>query len=142
MIPKLTFKDKSTYTESSTKQYDMVRVTENARPTNRSIEMYRRQSYMTTDNILKYFVLQLAFKYLSWLLFPLLGGYAVYSLMYVEQKGWYSWVLNMIYGFLLTFGEWFSFLGRSRLSAGRHVHMFSSLWKDPPPAGDPPLHPR
>ncbi|KAH3847763.1 putative lipid scramblase CLPTM1 [Dreissena polymorpha] len=46
----------------------------------------------------------MAFKYLSWLLFPMLGCYAVYSLIYVEQRGWYSWVLSMMYGFLLTFG--------------------------------------
>jgi len=46
----------------------------------------------------------LAFRYLSWALYPLLAGYAIYSLMYVEQKGWYSWVLSMLYGFLLTFG--------------------------------------
>ncbi|CAJ0576638.1 unnamed protein product, partial [Mesorhabditis spiculigera] len=47
---------------------------------------------------------QMAFKYLSWLLFPLLGGYAVYSVMYNEHRGWYSFVLSMLYGFLLTFG--------------------------------------
>uniref|UniRef100_A0A1I8AYB9 Cleft lip and palate associated transmembrane protein n=1 Tax=Meloidogyne hapla TaxID=6305 RepID=A0A1I8AYB9_MELHA len=47
---------------------------------------------------------QMAFKYLSWALFPLLGGYAIYSLVYDEQKGWYSWILGMLYGFLLTFG--------------------------------------
>lgn len=47
---------------------------------------------------------RLAFKYLSWVLFPLVIGYAVYSLIYQEHKGWYSWVLSMIYGFLLTFG--------------------------------------
>ncbi|VDK42065.1 unnamed protein product [Anisakis simplex] len=47
---------------------------------------------------------ELAFKYLSWVLFPLLGGYAIYSLVYVEQRGWYNWVLGMLYGFLLTFG--------------------------------------
>ncbi|XP_035223374.1 cleft lip and palate transmembrane protein 1 homolog, partial [Stegodyphus dumicola] len=46
----------------------------------------------------------LAFRYLSWALFPLLGCYAVYSLLYLEHKGWYSWVLGMLYGFLLTFG--------------------------------------
>nr|CAD7608278.1 unnamed protein product [Timema genevievae] len=46
----------------------------------------------------------LAFKYLSWALYPLLGGYAVYSLLYQEHRGWYSFVLNMLYGFLLTFG--------------------------------------
>lgn len=48
---------------------------------------------------------QLAFKYLSWACYPLLIGYAVYSLLYQEHKGWYSWLLNMIYGFLLTFGK-------------------------------------
>lgn len=48
---------------------------------------------------------QLAFRYLSWLLYPLLIGYAIYSLLYQEHKGWYSWLLNMIYGFLLTFGK-------------------------------------
>ncbi|OCT67779.1 cleft lip and palate transmembrane protein 1 homolog isoform X1 [Xenopus laevis] len=46
----------------------------------------------------------MAFKYLSWILFPLLGCYAVYSLLYMEHKSWYSWVLGMLYGFLLTFG--------------------------------------
>ncbi|XP_076138565.1 putative lipid scramblase CLPTM1 [Alosa pseudoharengus] len=69
IIPRLVFKDKSTYVQSSTKQYD-----------------------------------DMAFKYLSWFLYPLFGCYAVYSLLYVEHKGWYSWVLSMLYGFLLTFG--------------------------------------
>ena len=47
---------------------------------------------------------RLAFQYLSWALFPLLGCYAIYSLFYSEHKGWYSFVLNIAYGFLLTFG--------------------------------------
>ncbi|XP_065185232.1 putative lipid scramblase CLPTM1 [Sycon ciliatum] len=47
---------------------------------------------------------EMAFKYLSWLAFPLLVGYGVYSLLYQEHKGWYSFVLGMCYGFLLTFG--------------------------------------
>lgn len=46
----------------------------------------------------------MAFKYLSWALFPLLAAYCVYSLMYLEHKSWYSWVLGVMYGFLLTFG--------------------------------------
>ena len=70
LIPRPQFKDKGSYVESSTKQYD-----------------------------------QLAFKYLSWVLFPLLAMYAIYSLIYLQHKGWYSWVLNMIYSFLLTFGK-------------------------------------
>lgn len=48
---------------------------------------------------------KLAFKYLGWLCFPLLIGYCVYSLIYNEHRGWYSFVLNMLYGFLLTFGK-------------------------------------
>ena len=47
---------------------------------------------------------KLAFKYLSWILFPLVVGYSIYSLIYMEHKGWYSWFLSMLYGFLLTFG--------------------------------------
>lgn len=47
---------------------------------------------------------ELAFRYLSVVLFPLLGGYCIYSLLYHEHKGWYSFVLSMLYGFLLTFG--------------------------------------
>ncbi|XP_078097867.1 putative lipid scramblase CLPTM1 isoform X1 [Mustelus asterias] len=69
IFPRLTLKDKSTYVQSSTKNYD-----------------------------------DMAFKYLSWILFPLLGCYAIYSLLYMEHKSWYSWVLSMLYGFLLTFG--------------------------------------
>lgn len=68
-LPRLTFSDKGSYVESSTKQYD-----------------------------------NLAFKYLGWLCFPLLIAYGVYSVIYQEHKGWYSFVLNMLYGFLLTFG--------------------------------------
>lgn len=56
---------------------------------------------------------RLAFKYLSWALFPLVFGYAVYSLLYLEHKGWYSWLLSMMYGFLLTFGNCFIILSKS-----------------------------
>ncbi|ETN75642.1 cleft lip and palate transmembrane protein 1 [Necator americanus] len=47
---------------------------------------------------------ELAFKCLLWILLPLLAGYAVYSLIYIEHRGWYSWMLSMFYGFLLMFG--------------------------------------
>lgn len=69
IFPRISYQDKGSYVESSTKEYD-----------------------------------RLAFRYLSWALYPLLGGYAIYSLMYLEHKSWYSWVLSMLYGFLLTFG--------------------------------------
>ncbi|CAF1480758.1 unnamed protein product [Rotaria magnacalcarata] len=47
---------------------------------------------------------RMAFKYLSWLLYPLVAGYACYLLMYHEQKSWYSFCLSTVYGVLLTFG--------------------------------------
>lgn len=47
----------------------------------------------------------MAFRYLSWILFPLLAAYCGYSLIYEEHRGWYSWILSVSYGFLLTFGK-------------------------------------
>lgn len=47
---------------------------------------------------------ELAFKYLSWVCFPLLAAYSTYALLYLEHKGWYSFVLDILYGYLLTFG--------------------------------------
>ncbi|EEC06729.1 conserved hypothetical protein [Ixodes scapularis] len=69
IFPRVRMADKTTYVDSSTREYDTM-----------------------------------AFKYLSWALFPLLAAYCVYSLMYLEHKSWYSWVLGVMYGFLLTFG--------------------------------------
>lgn len=46
----------------------------------------------------------MAFKYLSWACFPLLAAYAVYSFIYLEHKGFYSFTLNLLYSYLLTFG--------------------------------------
>lgn len=37
---------------------------------------------------------QMAFKYLSWLMFPLLLCYSVYSLIYEEQRGWYVYQVS------------------------------------------------
>lgn len=46
----------------------------------------------------------LAFKYLSWAMFPLLGGYTIYSLMYNEHKSWYSFVVQTMVGGVYAFG--------------------------------------
>ncbi|KAF9436689.1 hypothetical protein BGZ76_003223 [Entomortierella beljakovae] len=45
-----------------------------------------------------------AFKYLTWAAFPLLGSYAVYSVLYQEHKSWYSFVVSTLVGFVYTFG--------------------------------------
>jgi hypothetical protein len=46
----------------------------------------------------------IAFKYLKWLSYPLLGGYAIYSLYYDEHKSWYSYVINTLVQFVYMFG--------------------------------------
>ena len=80
IFPKLTFKDKGSYEESGTKEFD-----------------------------------RMAFKYLGVALFPLGIGYSIYSMIYNEHKGWYSFGLNSIYGFLLTFGEFYLRCWQSRI---------------------------
>ncbi len=43
-------------------------------------------------------------KYLSWVLYPLVVGYGIYSLIYEPHKSWYSWLLNSLVGAVYTFG--------------------------------------
>jgi len=47
---------------------------------------------------------KMAFKYLGMVCFPLMVCYMIYSIIYNEHKGWYSFCLQSAYGFLLTFG--------------------------------------
>ncbi|KAG2196984.1 hypothetical protein INT47_006931 [Mucor saturninus] len=46
----------------------------------------------------------IAFKYLKWLSYPLLAGYAIYSLYYDEHKSWYSYVIHTLVQFVYMFG--------------------------------------
>ncbi|KAJ1918558.1 hypothetical protein IWQ60_007470 [Tieghemiomyces parasiticus] len=45
-----------------------------------------------------------AYRYLTYLAYPLLAGYAGYSLYYEEHKSWYSFVINTLVGFVYAFG--------------------------------------
>jgi hypothetical protein len=45
-----------------------------------------------------------AMRYLSYALYPLVIGYAVYALVYQTHKSWYSWLLNSLVGAVYTFG--------------------------------------
>ncbi|EDQ85960.1 uncharacterized protein MONBRDRAFT_28710 [Monosiga brevicollis MX1] len=47
---------------------------------------------------------ELAWKYLSWVLYPCLGGYAIYSLVYEEHKGLYSFTVGVLAGAVYVFG--------------------------------------
>ena len=46
----------------------------------------------------------IAMKYLSWAAVPIVLGYSVYSLIYNEHKGWYSFIINTLVGCIYTFG--------------------------------------
>ncbi|KAG0332410.1 hypothetical protein BG004_001286 [Podila humilis] len=45
-----------------------------------------------------------AFKYLTYAAFPLLGCYAIWSMVYQEHKSWYSFIVGTLVGFVYTFG--------------------------------------
>ena len=46
----------------------------------------------------------IAIKYMSYLLYPLMLGYTIYSLFYNEHKSWYSFCLKTFAGYIYMFG--------------------------------------
>ncbi|KAF2865566.1 cleft lip and palate transmembrane protein 1-domain-containing protein [Massariosphaeria phaeospora] len=47
---------------------------------------------------------QIAFRYLYWVAVPLLGAYAVYSLIYDTHKSWYSFIITTLVGSVYAYG--------------------------------------
>ena len=47
---------------------------------------------------------EIAFRYLFWVAIPLLGAYAVYSVMYDSHKSWYSFVITTLVGSVYAYG--------------------------------------
>jgi hypothetical protein len=45
-----------------------------------------------------------ALKYLGYVALPLLIGYTAYSLVYSEHRGWYSFVIGTLVGYVYAFG--------------------------------------
>lgn len=45
-----------------------------------------------------------AFKIVAYLAVPLLGGYTIYSALYQEHKGWWSFIIGTLTSFVYTFG--------------------------------------
>ena len=45
-----------------------------------------------------------AMRYLSYALYPLVIGYAIYALIYETHRSWYSWILHSLVGAVYTFG--------------------------------------
>ncbi|KAG6542059.1 hypothetical protein Mapa_016523 [Marchantia paleacea] len=46
----------------------------------------------------------LAMKYLSYALYPIVACFAIYSLMYERHRSWYSWILSSLTSCVYTFG--------------------------------------
>ena len=47
---------------------------------------------------------EIAFKYLAMIAVPLLIAYAVYSVLYDEHKGWYSFIITTLVGSVYAYG--------------------------------------
>ena len=47
---------------------------------------------------------EIATDHLMFVTMPLVCGYGLYSLLYQKHKGWYSWILNTLVGFIYMFG--------------------------------------
>mgnify|MGYP006975908388 FL=1 len=43
-------------------------------------------------------------QYLSYVLYPLMIAYTIYSLIYTQHKGWYSFILNTAVGAIYVYG--------------------------------------
>lgn len=67
-----------------------------------SLGNHSKETTETEDETAKYDAI--AFKYLMWVAYPLLAGYAIYSLLYDEHKSWYSYVLKTLVEFVYMFG--------------------------------------
>ncbi|CAM9203366.1 unnamed protein product, partial [Discosporangium mesarthrocarpum] len=59
-------------------------------------ESYRKSKTKEYDDI--------ATTHLMYIVGPLMVGYAIYSLLHQQHKGWYSWVINSLVGFVYMFG--------------------------------------
>jgi len=65
------------------------------------IEWKETESY-TTSKTKEYD--EIATDHLMFVTMPLVCGYGMYSLFHQKHKGWYSWILNTLVGFIYMFG--------------------------------------
>ena len=65
------------------------------------VKIEDRETYSETETK-KYDAI--AMKYLSWVMYPLMIGYTIYSAYYNERKSWYSFTLGTLVGGIYLFG--------------------------------------
>ncbi|PVU97070.1 hypothetical protein BB561_000789 [Smittium simulii] len=81
-------------------------------PADRKVVMKLGSSVLTVKEYSSYSQIEsdtnkydkIAFKYLSWVAYPLMFGYIIYSLIYKEFNSWYSFILSVLVGYVYTFG--------------------------------------
>lgn len=74
----------------------------------------------------------MAMKYLEYLVYPLVIGYALYSLKYERHKSWYSWIINSLVGAVYAFGFIMMFpqiFINYKLRSVAHMPMKSMMYK-------------
>lgn len=75
---------------------------------------------------------EVAMKYLSYAVYPLVLGYALYSLKYEKHKSWYSWIINSLVGAVYAFGFMMMFpqiFINYKLKSVAHMPMKAMMYK-------------
>lgn len=73
-----------------------------------------------------------AMKYMGYLIYPLIIGYALYSLKFDTHKSWYSWVVNSLVGAVYAFGFIMMFpqiFINYKLKSVAHIPMKAMMYK-------------
>lgn len=73
-----------------------------------------------------------AMKYMSYIIYPLVIGYALYSLKFDTHKSWYSWVVNSLVGAVYAFGFIMMFpqiFINYKLKSVAHIPMKAMMYK-------------
>jgi len=116
-FPYLHIKDKATYSNSNTKQHDAdatrwvaAAAAVQAAACGTCHHLHPSPSSGTCESAgtrprrVLHSLPPAAHRYLAYVLYPLVIGYAIYTLMYETHKSWYSWILNSLVGAVYTFG--------------------------------------
>lgn len=73
-----------------------------------------------------------AMKYMGYIIYPLVIGYALYSLKFDTHKSWYSWVVNSLVGAVYAFGFIMMFpqiFINYKLKSVAHIPMKAMMYK-------------
>lgn len=70
---------------------------------NRPVLRIRDRATYSTSKTKEYD--DIAMRHLMVILYPLVAGYAAYSLIYETHKSWYDWIITSLTNFVYLFGR-------------------------------------